>query len=515
MDPKQTTELEATLQHAPITRRAFNAGLAGAATYPWLPAWANAQQPPTLATTAIPVPSRSIAYLMADEANRPSSLETRTDETNGMVKRFWVQNWRDPQQSFEWTLDVKQAGRYGVTLMISAPPGSKVQVEGPTDKLICETTQPRYGGYWWDRITLPTPLTLVAGKSSVRIRLLQPVTIGRFGAALKSIELLDMAERPAMDARIKAFKSDTTWLNDAKFGFMCQCGEWAYPPHGPRKPWPAFADGFDANKFAEMVDSTGAGYAIWSATWATYYFPAPIKAIDAIMPGRTSERDLIGDIADALAKRNIKLILYYHLGHDTNPANGSWWSKNWVSPSDKTLFEKNWLSIITEVGERYKDRLAGWMFDDDLVYYPVPYEQFGAAAKAGSRARIIAYNPWIQARGTDFQDFQFGEGFTGSPDLPISAQGIWPSGPQKGLHAHGNFQIDGPDWGINKPNTVIEPPHLMEDKAIQIALDAAQRDIALSWNLLMYDDGSVSNASLALLQKVGKTVRNRYPRAKS
>jgi hypothetical protein len=79
----------------------------------------------------------------------------------------------------------------------------------------------------------------------------------------------------------------------------------------------------------------------------------------------------------------------------------------------------------------------------------LPYERLGKAAKAGSKARLPSYNPWIQARGTDFQDFQFGEGFTGSQN---SASGVWPDWPMKGLHAHGNFQIDRPDCGINKPD---------------------------------------------------------------
>ena len=446
-----------------------------------------------------------IAYLMADEARRTSSLTERTDDSHGFIKRFWVQNWRDPQQSFEWTVQVEQAAQYETTLMVSAPPGREIEIQGPRNQLqlVSQQAHPEYFGFNWNRITLPAPLSLPAGSSTISIRLLRPVTSGRFGAALKSIELLNVAERPAMDARILAFRSDTSWLNGAKFGFMCQCGEWSYPPHGPRKPWPAMVDQFDVNKFADMVDSTGAGYAVWFATWATYYFPAPIQAIDRILPGRTSKRDLIREMADALAKRNIRLLLYYH-----------WWSKNWVSPFDKTLFVKNWCDIIGAVGERYGDRLAGWMFDDELVYYPVPYERLGKAAKAGSRARIISYNPWIQPRGIDFQDFQFGEGFMGSPNLPVSAHGIWPSGPMQGLHAHGCFQVDSPDWGINKPDTVIQPPHLSPEKAVRIALDAAARDEALSWNLLMYDDGSVSRPSLKLLQQAGQAVRKQYPRMK-
>jgi hypothetical protein len=154
---------------------------------------------------------------------------------------------------------------------------------------------------------------------------------------------------------------------------------------------------------------------------------------------------------------------------------------------------------------------TGWMFDDEMVYYPAPYERLGAAAKAGSPSRLLSWNPWITPRGTDFQDFQFGEGFLGSPDLPVADKGIWPEGPVQGLHAHGNFQIDGPNWGITQPDTVIEPPHDTPDKAIQIAMQAAERDEALSWNLLMYADGSVSPASLQLLRRMGRAVRARYP----
>ena len=45
----------------------------------------------------------------------------------------------------------------------------------------------------------------------------------------------------------------------------------------------------------------------------------------------------------------------------------------------------------------------------------------------------------------------------GTPDLPISARRIWPSDPMKGLQAHGNFQVNGPDRGINHPDTKISP----------------------------------------------------------
>jgi hypothetical protein len=508
-----------TLQHS---RRVFGFAASGAILHSILPGWAKALHTPRSGSPDDPLESSpivrvtpdEIAYLMADRASRSPSLEVRTDETKGKVKRFWVQNWRQPEEVLEWKVNLRRGGSYDATLMISAPAGTRVQVEGPVDKAICETTAPLRGGYSWDRIRLSSLLQFPAGVSTIRIRLLDPVSANHVGAALKSIELLSSDERPRMDARLRAFKSDTRWLNQAKFGFMTQCGEWAYPPHGPRKPWPEMVERFDVEKFADMVDSTGAGYAVWSATWATYFFPAPIKAIDAIMPGRTSKRDLIGEIADALNKRNIRLILYYHLGHDINAANGNWWMKNWVSQDDKTLFLNNWCAIVSEVGERYGDRLSGWMFDDELVYYPAPYERLGKAAKTGNKSRLISYNPWIQARGTDFQDFQFGEGYTGDGTATLSSTGIWEKGPMQGLHAHGNFQIDGPDWGISKPDTQIEPPHFTLEKAMGIAMEAAVKNIALSWDMLMFDDGTVSDASLNLLQQVGQAVRKQYPKSK-
>src|SRR5579859_6109822 len=58
----------------------------------------------------------------------------------------------------------------------------------------------------------------------------------------------------------------------------------------------------------------------------------------------------------------------------------------------------------------------------------LPYERPGKAAKAGSKARLPSYDQCMQALGTDFQDFQFGEGFTGRQD---SASGIWPDWPMK------------------------------------------------------------------------------------
>ncbi len=462
----------------------------------------------------VAVERRDITYLLANDSRRSASLKEFFPPYNPTWKRFWVQNWREPSQFFEWDVIAPENGRYQVTFMASAPKGTVISMKvlGSTRPLDFEFSQakslyPYPLPYNWARLALSEPLYLPKGHSTVRVQLQKPIEVPSTGAALKSVELLNVAMQRQMEDRVRAFRSNTQWLNRAKFGLMFQWGEWGYPRHGAKKKWPGMINDFDVAKFAETVASTKAGYVVWSATWATYYFPAPIKAIDRILPGRTCKRDLIGELADALQEHGIKLIVYYHCGHGDQ----RWWARNWVSNDDKRLFFHNWTNIMNEVGERYGDRLAGWMYDDDCVYYPAPYEQLGKAAKAGFKGRIISYNPWIIPRGTDFQDIQFGEGFQGDTNTPVGGNGIYAAGPYKGLHAHGMFILDGPDWGIFRPDTVIDLPRFNKDQAVDLALNAAARNQALSWDLLMYEDESVSMESLELMRAVGTAVRSGHP----
>jgi hypothetical protein len=278
-------------------------------------------------------------------------------------------------------------------------------------------------------------------------------------------------------------------------------------------------DDFNLEKFADMVQSTGAGYVIWSATWRAYYFPAPIQAIERIMPGRTSKRDQIGELADALNRRGIKLMLYYHCGYGDR----EWQTRNFGTNDANqigtdALFRKNWIAIITEVGERYGSRLAGWFIDEG--WYPSPFEEQNRALKAGYSGRIVSFNDWVRPRLTDFEDVEFGEGFNslnnGAGKLfpdgpPVGGDGIYAGGPHKGLQAHGMFVLDGAgygsEWGIWRPDTTIAKPSFTSEQIVDMAKYAKAHHVALSFNLLMYEDGTVSPASLDAVKLFGKTVR--------
>jgi hypothetical protein len=65
----------------------------------------------------------------------------------------------------------------------------------------------------------------------------------------------------------------------------------------------------------------------------------------------------------------------------------------------------------------------------------------------------------------------------------------------------------GPEWGIWRPDTTIAKPKFTSEQIVDMAKYAKAHHVALSFNLLMYEDGTVSPASLDAVKLFGKTVR--------
>ena len=60
---------------------------------------------------------------------------------------------------------------------------------------------------------------------------------------------------------------------------------------------------FDVRVFADAIERTGAAWITFTATHQGFYWPGPSAAIDRIAPGRTAERDLLGEIIKELERR--------------------------------------------------------------------------------------------------------------------------------------------------------------------------------------------------------------------
>lgn len=432
---------------------------------------------------------RDKTVLMADEAISVSG-NTGPALFNIAFKRIWVSNWRKTEQIFTWKVSSPRDADYQVefiggvhSVRLSGHAGDDLVVNFPGKWLMCSN--------------LGT-ISLKKGESTLKLQMLSDID---HDCKIRSLDLLPVDAKEDYEKRVAALRSDAGWMRGDGYGVMLQYGAWSYPEHGPKKPWEDEVNTFDTEKFAKMVDEDmGARWVIWSITWRGSRFPMPLKSVDAIVSEHTTKRDLMADLAASLNKRNIKLFFYYHPGHEDY----AFWNANWQGSTpqeEKDLFIKNWMTIVSEIGERYGSKLAGWFFDDGTAYSPAPFEKMTKAAKAGFPCRLVSYNNWRLPMLTDFQDIQFGEGFKGNEKTAVGSDGIYKSGSYCGLQAHGMFIVNSNDWGIFRPEqkTYVQ---ISAEKAAGIIKEANKRGQLMSLNFDMYQDGVVTPETLEMFKKL-------------
>jgi hypothetical protein len=151
------------------------------------------------------------------------------------------------------------------------------------------------------------------------------------------------------------------------------------------------------------------------------------------------------------------------------------------------------------MGRRYGKSLDGWFFDDGApLYYPGRFEELAATARAGNPARLISYNDYDLPSPTGFQDVHFGE-ICASLDADVGGTGRYVRGKDAGLQGHCMFRMEQ-DWGVHSADTVIGSPQYTIDSAYALVKDSSARKVPVSFNLMMYEDGTVARASLDILE---------------
>lgn len=435
------------------------------------------------------------------------------DFSNGFMNHMnlWLNSKKEGESKLEWKLDVPASGSYEVST-IAAGAGTVISMTVNGEKQGEPVTLDPSTHRNWHRHPLGE-ISLKKGKNTLTLGLNSTK-----GFQFDTLELIQPSVKEKQLQEALSMRKKPDWFKNAGYGLMFQWTNRATPPQGDIKPWEEKVNDFDLESFLQLVDDSGAAYVMWSITWGNHYLSAPIKSLDDIIKGRTTSRDLLGEMADELAKRDVKLIFYYHYGYDCNHSI----DKDWMVASggylpDKTEFFKNWVSIVTEIGERYGEKLHGWWYDGGQRYYnchfdnsygdqgplSVSFKELTEASRIGNPERIVAYNSWIKPRLTEYQDFYGGEGarsFSGLDD------GSFSSGPKEGLQAHGCFILEK-DWGHIKKNTPIPSPRYDINKMVKMMEKALANKYPLSINMEMYEDGSVSPESAALLKELKAAIR--------
>ncbi len=469
------------------------------------------KSPPSAPQRVFTIAPSDKNVLMAADARLEGPLKVQWPD---QAARFWVWNWTTNDESLTWKVNVPEAGDYSVGLLtencgqvlidckLPSPGPVKIELASKLGKLT-STIEYRKASATnlWARNEVAGTLRLPAGESEITLRAVAPEGQA-FNLALFSMELVKPSTAKALSVEAARLRSSTQWMVDAKYGLMFTWTAASFPRKGPQKTYEEATRDFDVDAFANMVANTGAGFIVFATSWSTYYFPAPIQSWERVAPGHTTKRDLIADLADALSKRHIKLMLYYHAGRSED----NWWSGTHARTMDRDAYFKEWEGQIREIGLRYGDKLAGWWFDDGLTFYytlQAPWKEMTEASKAGNPKRVVGYNSWILPKATDLQDYACGEG--DFPDrltpelnteLPVGGSGIFLSGPQKGLQATITLTNEGGDWGHIQKDTDVPAPRYTSAQVIDYIRQAAARKEVPVINLEVYQDGSASQQTI-------------------
>ena len=273
--------------------------------------------------------------LMAADGQNPGGLRAWINDH----RRMQVKNWPLGGQT-TWEVEVVEAGDYAVNVLFNHSVKNPLKVAVTAGEARCEGVSEHIAHHDWRRSSLPGALRLAPGPQSLALSIAPVSGESPEKLELLSIELVrpEVQERLHRAALAMRAQADTQWFRDARYGLMCHWTSQTVPRHGPPKSYAEAVRDFDVNTFADQVAQTGAKFVTITTSHALLYFPAPLKSLDGILPGRTTQRDLIGDLADALGQRGIRLLLYYHLGSDADRA---WQEASGFWKTDTTEFWNN------------------------------------------------------------------------------------------------------------------------------------------------------------------------------
>lgn len=177
--------------------------------------------------------------------------------------------------------------------------------------------------------------------------------------------------------------------------------------------WNKTVDSFDVEKLAHTLYEIGAGYYFITLNHGSEYILAPNEAYERFLQVQKGElcshRDLIDDIYHALSKYDIDLCLYFNCLSPFNYCYGDKYrsllgiklnekpevQRDVLTINDGEAFIKNWVDVLHEYAERYRDKVKMWWLDscyDYSGYTDELLKYYHDAIKSGNPDALIGFN---------------------------------------------------------------------------------------------------------------------------
>ncbi len=295
----------------------------------------------------------------------------------------------------------------------------------------------------------------------------------------------------------------TAWLREARFGvFMHYLAE---EQARTAAEWNHQIDAFDVDALAKQLASVEARYFCITLGQNSGYYLSPNAAYDrlvGISPSKCSRRDLVLDLYRALEPRGIRLMVYLPAGApelDEAAVQKLEWKKG---PYRNREFQLKWEQVIKEWSVRWGTRVKGWWFDGcfwpNTMYRtadPPNFETLAAAARAGNRDSIVAFNSGVGSRilsVSPYEDFTAGE----VDDVERAI-----AGKQDGAQLH-MLSFLGPRWGHG------DAPRYPDARITAWSAALAAKGVVITYDVPRRLDGTIPQPFLDQLRRIAEAIRS-------
>ncbi|TWU44211.1 Alpha-L-fucosidase [Novipirellula aureliae] len=416
-----------------------------------------------------------------------------------------------------WDVEIPETDEYELYLIASVSEigdGTTLFVKTATDTYpfsVNQTSGPFPGGenfavqqpLNFERVKLDGVIALEAGKQKIT---LSTSEVEKEGVVIdfRTLELLPVSKKATIlsdEARAKSARASFDWMNKAGYGLMFHWTSQCVQQEGPRKTFEEAVNDFDVQKWADMVEETGAGYVYVTIGHAESYCPAPLESWERIHPGQTTQRDLIEEMANALNEKGIRFLCYIN-----GPLGFKFPRYGQATPEQKEAFVANVHDILTEMGNRYGDKIAGYWFDTMIAifkeYPQTPFEDLFNAAKTGNKDRLICLNAWIWPDVSPWQDYWPGEV---QEPIAVPVNGFMKNGPSPNLPFQVLLTMEKHSWMARKSG--IPDPKFTSEQLSSYIKDCMENGGAVTINMAIFQDGTVGEKALQVMREVKESIR--------
>jgi len=219
-------------------------------------------------------------------------------------------------------------------------------------------------------------------------------------------------------------RANTDWFRQSRWGvashYLADTAGCQQATRSNTEDWNRQIDAFDVHGLARQLAEAHVPYYFISLGQNSGFYLSPNRTYDeivGIVPSKCSRRDLVADLAGALAPCGIRLLVYLPAGAPSNDAIAK---ARLETPADERLtdFQRHWEAIVREWSLRWGAAVSGWWIDGpyNAAAYRHPdapnYRSLAAALKAGNPGALVTFNNGLRTpvySMTEFEDFTPGE----------------------------------------------------------------------------------------------------------